>query len=205
VTDDIIKRAKKAGFDERLSLLSMLMDRVIADVRGSLNNADYLVALNPLLKQLKEGEGDMLQGILNANDKLRKDLKALKKASALSKEDERIKRSCIRFLEESYKEALKSDEPFEVLRAGYNARIAAVKEKSKDIGNELDNLFDFASRAFEGGNEMLILVTEMTVNSYTSKFIARYGCDAYMKYKDEMMIEERSESMKDEIRELLDI
>ncbi|MCR5356120.1 MAG: AAA family ATPase, partial [Lachnospiraceae bacterium] len=47
VTDDIIKRAKKAGFDERLSLLSMLMDRVIADVRGSLNNADYLVALNP--------------------------------------------------------------------------------------------------------------------------------------------------------------
>ncbi len=217
VNEEIVQRAAKAGFDERLSLLSMLMDRVIADVRGSLNNADYLVALNPLLKQLKtkaqpapelpdaKESSDVLQTMLDINEKLRKDLKALKKASALSKEEERIKRSCIRFMEEAYKNALKSDEPFDVIRERYNSEIAGVKDRSLRVKDELDNLFDFAAKAYENGNEMLILVTEMTVNSYTSRFIARYGCDAYMKYKGEMMLDERSASLKEEIKELLEI
>ena len=197
----------------------MLMDRVIADVRGSLNNADYLMELNPLLKQLKvksqpapelngnedDPDNDVLTAMLDIAQKLRSDLKALRKASALSKENERIKRSCIRFLEDAYKEALKSDEPFEVIRDRYNKEIAAVRERSDSIREELENLFAFADRAYSGGNEMLILITEMTVNSYTSRFIARYGCDAYMKYKDEMMLDERNINLQEEIKELLDV
>lgn len=219
VSDEVYDRAANAGFDERLSLLSMLMDRVIADVRGSLNNTDYLMELNPLLKQLKvksqpapelngnedDPDNDVLTAMLDIAQKLRSDLKALRKASALSKENERIKRSCIRFLEDAYKEALKSDEPFEVIRDRYNKEIAAVRERSDSIREELENLFAFADRAYSGGNEMLILVTEMTVNSYTSRFIARYGCDAYMKYKDEMMLDERNINMQEEIKELLDV
>ncbi len=219
VSDEVYDRAANAGFDERLSLLSMLMDRVIADVRNSLNNADYLMELNPLLKQLKvksqpapelngnedDPDNDVLTAMLDIAQKLRSDLKALRKASALSKENERIKRSCIRFLEDAYKEALKSDEPFEVIRDRYNKEIAAVRERSDSIREELENLFAFADRAYSGGNEMLILVTEMTVNSYTSRFIARYGCDAYMKYKDEMMLDERNINLQEEIKELLDV
>ena len=219
VSDEVYDRAANAGFDERLSLLSMLMDRVIADVRGSLNNTDYLMELNPLLKQLKvksqpapelngnedDPDNDVLTAMLDIAQKLRGDLKALRKASALSKENERIKRSCIRFLEDAYKEALKSDEPFEVIRDRYNKEIAAVRERSDSIREELENLFAFADRAYSGGNEMLILVTEMTVNSYTSRFIARYGCDAYMKYKDEMMLDERNINLQEEIKELLDV
>lgn len=219
VSKEVCERASAAGFDERLSLLSMLMDRVIADVRQSLNNADYLKELNPLLKQLKvksqpapelngsedEADRDVLSAMLDITEKLRGDLKALRKASALSKENERIKRSCIRFLEDAYKEALKSEEPFEVIRERYNAEITAVRERSDEIRAELDNLFDFAGRAYSGGNEMLILVTEMTVNSYTSRFIARYGCDEYMKYKDELMLDERNINMQEEIKDLLDV
>ena len=219
VSDEVYDRAANAGFDERLSLLSMLMDRVIADVRNSLNNTDYLMELNPLLKQLKvksqpapelngnedDPDNDVLTAMLDIAQKLRSDLKALRKASALSKENERIKRSCIRFLEDAYKEALKSDEPFEVIRDRYNMEIAAGRERSDSIREELENLFAFADRAYSGGNEMLILVTEMTVNSYTSRFIARYGCDAYMKYKDEMMLDERNINLQEEIKELLDV
>lgn len=216
VTKETVERAKKAGFDERLSLLSMLMDRVIADVRSCLINTDYLVRLNPYLKQLKaksipapeldsdDGDEDVLAAMLSITDKLNKDLKALKKASAVSKEDERIKRLGIRFLNEAYKDAAKSDEPFEAVRSKYNSELTLVKERSEGIKKELSGLFDFAAQAFEGGNEMLILVTEMTVNSYTSRFIARYGCDEYLKYKDEMMLEERSTVLKEEIKELLE-
>ncbi len=211
ISDEITERAKKAGFDERLSLLSMLMDRVIADVRGNLNDADYLVALNPMLKTLNKGSEDegsrdsVLTGMLSINERLRNDLKSMKKASAVSKEDERIKRLCIRFMEEAYKEALKSDEPFEVIRSRYNSELKTVKDMSIQIKGELESLFNYAEKAFEGGNEMLILVTEMTVNSYTSRFIARYGCDNYMKFKGELMLDERGALMKEEVRELMEM
>ncbi|MCR5507360.1 MAG: AAA family ATPase [Lachnospiraceae bacterium] len=215
--DEVISRASAASFDERLSLLSMLMDRVIADVRQDLNDADHLKELNPLLKQLKakslpapglngtgdSADNDVLAAMLDITDKLRGDLKALKKASALSRENERIKRSCIKFFEEAYKEGLKADDPFEAARERYNSLIASVKEDSLRIRDEMSNLFDFASKAYKDGNEMLILVTEMTVNPYTSKFIARHGCDAYMKYKDEMMIDERNTALKEEIEQLV--
>ncbi|MCR5000376.1 MAG: ATPase, partial [Lachnospiraceae bacterium] len=216
VTDEVVKRAGEAAFDERLSLLSMLMDRVISDIRNCLVNTDYLISLNPYLKQLKaksipapelnddDGDEDVLQAMLNITDKLNKDLRALKKASAVSAEDERIRRLSVRFLEEGYKEALKSDEPFEAVRNKYNTELSLVRKRSEDLKQELSYLFDFAGRAFENGNEMLILVTELTVNSYTSRFIARYGCDEYMKYKDEMMLEERSSNLKEEIRELVE-
>ena len=49
------------------------------------------------------------------------------------KEDERIKRLCIRFMEEAYKEALKSDEPFEVIRSRYNSELKTVKDTSVQI------------------------------------------------------------------------
>ncbi len=219
VSEEIVRRAAAASFDERLSLLSMLMDRVIADVRNCLGNTDYLVSLNPLIKQLKnkslpapeltveedDTDEDVLSAILNINDKLRKELRSLKKASALSKDDERIKRLCIRFMEEAYKDAIRSEEPFDVIRDKYNDAIVSVKELSTQVRDKLESLFDFADKAFKSGNEMLILVTEMTVNSYTSRFIARYGCDAYMKYKDEMMISERNAALKEEIKELLKI
>ena len=173
VTDEVVTRAAAASFDERLSLLSMLMDRVISDIRNCLVNTDYLISLNP-------------------------------KASAVSREDERIKRLSVRFLEEAYKEAIKSDEPFERVRDKYNSELALVKGRSEELKKELSYLFDFAGRAFKEGNEMLILTTEMTVNTYTSRFIARYGCDEYMKYKDEMMLEERTSVLKDEIKELVE-
>ena len=129
---------------------------------------------------------------------------SLKKASALSKETERIKRSGIRFLDAAYKDALKGEQAFEAVRKDYNEQLTVVREKSLKVKDELDRLFDFAARAYEGGNEMLILVTEITVNPHTARFIARHGCDAYMKYKEELMITERNASMKEEIAQLLD-
>ena len=218
-TDEVVKRASAAGFDERLSLLSMLMDRVIADTRSNLNDSDYLAALNPMLKKLKEDASSaessdgaagnandrILAGLLDMSESLRKQLSSLKKASALSKETERIKRSCIRFMEAAYKEAIKEDQAFEAVRRIYNEQLTAARERSVSVKDELDRLFDFAARAYEDGNEMLILVTEMTVNPHTSRFIARHGCDRYMKYKEELMITERNASMKEEIAQLLDI
>lgn len=51
--EEVAARAKAAPFDERLSLLSMLFDIVLGEMRRGVEGADYLNDLMPLLKGLK--------------------------------------------------------------------------------------------------------------------------------------------------------
>ena len=49
---------------------------------------------------------------------------------------------------------------------------------------------------------MLILVTELTVNNDSSRFIATFGCEAYQRQNKQLMLSERTEQLAQEIREL---
>ena len=55
---------------------------------------------------------------------------------------------------------------------------------------------------FKEGNEMLILITELTVNDYSAKFISMFGCEDYQKHNEELMLTERQNDLQKEIAEL---
>ena len=56
--------------------------------------------------------------------------------------------------------------------------------------------------AFAEGNEMLILVTELTVNNDSARFISQFGSPAYERHNKELMLSERQNSLQDEIEAL---
>ena len=49
---------------------------------------------------------------------------------------------------------------------------------------------------------MLILVTELTVNTQSARFIAAFGSDDYLKHNKELMLDERSSEIMGRIEEL---
>ena len=55
----------------------------------------------------------------------------------------------------------------------------------------LENVFAFMENVWNDDQEMLIFVTELTIGYHTSRFIARYGCDAYYKHSDSLRLYER--------------
>ena len=218
VTDETIAKASKATFDERLSLMGMLMDRVISDIRDVIGRTDYLAMLAPIIKSVggressesKKTEEDnghddsaISQVMLTLAENKRKQLKSLQRAGALSKEEETCHRRCIRFLENTSSELLKTEDTFDTVKRCYNEELALIKESSALAGKKLHYVFDFIDRAFADGNEMLIFVTEMTVNPYTSKYVARFGSDDYLKYQKELMLTDRATEIKDEVAKLL--
>jgi len=93
-------------------------------------------------------------------------------------------------------------DPFAVIKADFDGRVAALKESAKAAGKELSHIFNFARIAFEGGNEMLILVTELTVNCFTSKFISKYGCKEYFENNKELLFYERQREIISELEQL---
>ena len=52
-------------------------------------------------------------------------------------------------------------------------------------------------------NEMMVLMTELTVNPHTAGFFASFKNDAYSKYNSLLMVGDRRENLRKEILELL--
>lgn len=207
-----IARAKAAAFDERLSLLGMLLDRVQADMRQIMEQAAFLSDLrNPLKAVGAAADGNTVEQTLAMLEKQaegrKKLLENLQSANSLSDADRRKHRSVILFLEESRKELMVSAPrdnaaAYELLKTRYGQMVARMKQETEKVQNALHALFVFAEEAFAEGNEMLLLVTELTVHTTSAQFIATFGCPDYQRHNEELMLSERSDQIRSEIAEL---
>ncbi len=207
-----IARAKEAAFDERLSLLGMLLDRVQADMKDVMEQGAFLKELLIPLKSVREvAVQGRVEQVTKQLDKLaearRRILSNLQTANSLSDADRRKHRSVLAFLEARRKELFVSDisggeEAFAFLKEKYDDAVAKMKRETGKVQSELHELFAFVEEAFREGNEMLILVTELTVNSFSAQFIAAFGSDDYSRHNKELMLSERKEDIKAQIADL---
>lgn len=210
------ERARVAAFDERLSLLGMLIDKVISETREDMEISDYLVELLKNLKAIKAviekgsestGQIAITQMLENQIQGRKKQMESARMAGSLSEADKRKSRRIIRFLEEEKKQLLmegipEGKEAFAFLKSAFDGQAVDLKNRTVVTGKRLENLFAFVENAFPEGNEMLILVTELTVNNDSARFIGQFGCAAYQRHSNDLMLSERSNSLKEEIAAL---
>lgn len=204
-----VEKAKAAAFDERLSLLGMLLDKMQGEMRDVMRLADCLRELHTPLKALSactERE-KLLEKIKAQRQGREKLLHSMQAAGAISDVEQYKNKYIIRFLEEAEREVRVGDASdgagfFGPVKEKFGRAAAALKEQTERTGERLHALFTFAERAFEGGNEMLILVTGLTVNDDSARFIASFGSPDYQRHNEELMLSERQSRFMEEIEEL---
>ena len=215
-SEQTVERARIAAFDERLSLLGMLVDKMMSEIRENMETSDYLSDLFTGLKAIKsavekqtEGEKSVtVEEMLEKQaDARKKQMEASLKAGNLSETEKRKNNRIVRFLEEAKKELYLDGQKdaldaFAKVRAKFEKELSEMKTETMKIKARLENLFSFVEEAFAEGNEMLILVTELTVNHNSARFISRFGCDAYQKHNENLMLTERQTLLKEEIAAL---
>lgn len=285
-SEETVARAKEAAFDERLSLLGMLLDRVQAHMKEDMEDVSFLTDLRNVLKgaeRLSESGsagnsvgrdsvganstgrnsagGDSVRQDTAGRDSVgqdsapqvreflekqrearRKLLERLREANALSDEEKRKHNAVLRFLEEAGRELCAGktgtgdartenaarggvktedaesadirtkdvgdgksgtgDSAYALLKNKYQEKMAEVKAETRRTGEELHALFSFAEAAFGEGNEMLVLVTELTAGDVSSRFIAAFGSPDYARHSRELMLSERRDSIREEIEGL---
>ncbi|MBO4514982.1 MAG: ATPase, partial [Lachnospiraceae bacterium] len=225
-----LARAKEASFDERLSLLGMLLDKVQAEMKDVMEQTAWLSDLRAPLKALlskaeagsedgaetKNALSDMIEMLDQMIEGRRKILYNLQSAGSLSDEDKRKHKRVLRFLEERRKELFLREFAEEgtvdekdfakaaanFIKQKYNGEITRMKQETQRTGERLHAMFSFVEQAFQNGNEMLILVTELTVGKYSSAFIATFGSEDYRRHNEELMLSERQSDLKGKIAEL---
>ncbi len=201
-------RAARARFDERLSLLGLMLDAVGGSLKEVCLSED---SMKRLLASLKELRGKLASASANADAELERAQARLNSelgsgisSGTLSDDGKYAIQAAIECLGEERTLVLKKDpkdnkEAFLIIKGDFDNRTKALKKQADDTGKKLSNMFKFSEEVFPGGQEILVLVTELTISYYASRFISRYGCEEYFAHNKELLFYERQ---KDIIREL---
>ena len=208
-TEEIKERAGSAGFDERLSLIGLLLDAVTDEVKTIINGKKELEQLMQILKQFRvhvSKAGVQPFAVLEAlkADELKK-LDHGRKAGSLSIEKQSQTLSVIDILDQ-YLDLIVTESDgmnaFALLKMDFDNRVKQLKQSGQEKGILLENLFLFVEEVFNGGHELLIVVTELTTNPYTAKYISEYGCEKYFAHNQELLFYERQKKLMQNIQEL---
>ena len=203
-SDDIKERAKSAKFDERLALLGLLLDAVIAELRSvnlaELSLAELLTSLKVARVELAKSGSEPANAVQKQIDLLSKKIVNGKRASTLSTDDEYACYSTIAVLKDMVsilhkKSPISGIEAFKQLKTEFDKRSKTLKQQADTAGQELSNVFRFCEEVFDEGQELLILVTELTISRYGAHFISRYGCDEYFAHNKELVFYERQKEI----------
>ena len=207
---EIKDRAKVAKFDERLALLGLLLDAITDELKkvnlSEQTLTELLNALKNVRMELARPKADAVAAVQKQVSNLEKKIQTGKLASTMSADNEYSCRSAMAALEDMtalLKEKIPADgtEAFKLLKAEFDNRTKSLKKQGDAAGKQLSNVFLFCEEVFEEGQEMLILVTELTISYYGAHFISRYGCKEYFNHNKELLFYERQ---KEIIRQIED-
>ena len=197
---DIRTRAKKAKFDERLSLLGLLLDAISAKLKGVCLAEDVITELIPLLKTVRaalaDPATDAVRELKAQADKINSVIETGKRASTLSLDRLHTLNRVLAVLEEDMArfgkdQAKTGEDAFAIIKADFDDRVAELKKLALDARQKITNLYNFCDGVFGESQEMIILATELTINQYASRFISRYGSEEYFAHNQDLLFYER--------------
>ncbi|MDE6748735.1 MAG: hypothetical protein K2K21_06700, partial [Lachnospiraceae bacterium] len=166
---------------------------------------------NSMTSEVQESVGQTASDILvmleKQADGRKKGMEALQKAGSLSDREKRKQRNVIRFLSDCAGKLRIADMPdakaaMQFMKECYDDEVASYRQGTQKTCQKLHYLFTFVEDTFGSGNEMLVLLTECTVNKDSAKFISMYGCEDYHRHNEEMMVSERGDILMQQIVEL---
>lgn len=209
---EIKRRAQSAKFDERLTLLGLLLDKVTSELRVVVEHEQFiselLVVLKNALGEMNVAGSDALAILDSYIHSQKKIIDRGIQSNALSIEAQTSTQRVIAALEEQRQLLARSGKEldgktaFKMIKADFDRRVANLTKEAEKAGKKLTNLFIFVEEVFSEGQEVLILVTELTMNYFAAKFISRFGSKEYFAHNKELLFYERQKELILEIEKL---
>ena len=209
---DIITRAQNAQFDERYSLVGMLLDAIGTEIKVVIQEEKLLRTCVGILQQFRvsisKPSNSPAEELLKITDNENKSLAMNKAAGSLSSEERDMKQDLIGYLKRLTILIQGEEDPdkaFINIKKEYNTRVKQLSKAADDAGDKLSNMFKFSEEAFGDGQEMVIIVTELTANYYSARFISTYGCKEYFEHNKELLFYERQKEIISAISEIKEL
>lgn len=194
----MLDKLKYAAFDERLSVVGMLLGKLGELFKCCYLEDVYVTMLYEKIKSYKES-GNLAKTCKDFAE----EYEHLRKAEQLSKEQNHIYRRVSDTLE-SYqfmaaRDHLGKKEEFPAIKAEFE-KVTNEREEIFDTTRKaLDHAFDFLEDAFGDSQEMVAFVTELNTNFYSIQYLKENDCDKYYRYNKKLLFEEQRTSILEQM------
>ena len=98
-----------------------------------------------------------------------------------------------------------SDDPdasADAIRGWFRKEVQQRKEAIESASAQLEHAFHFLEDVFGEGQELVIFVTELTMNPHASAFIRANGCELYHHYNRLLLLDGRQQELLQEVRSM---
>lgn len=191
IRETVCTQAQKASFDERLSLVGLLLARLSSQFALCRKQSDEMELLMKQLRRFPE-TGDLDKLVSDFEAEYRKN----KKAELLNPRQDRTFRQVLSTLEDwnqKRKGEGKQDKDlvWQQLRTWFGEKSDSYEELTAQSGAMLEHAFDFMEAAFGDSQEMVMFVTELNSRYYSVSFLQEYQCERYYEYNKRLLFDKR--------------
>ena len=197
---------REAAFDEKLSVMGLLLSRLNEAARLARRQDALTEALHAALLDFKARSASarpqtvLDQLIWQRREKLRQ----AAEAGGLEKEQRDLTLREIAALED-YRDRLNREdvsgggEAMDLIRQWFGGEVETRRALAEEAGAMFDNSFRFLETTFGQGQELVMFVTEITAGYDTSWFVENFGCDAYFRHNRELLFDDKRRAIREEI------
>ena len=94
------------------------------------------------------------------------------------------------------------DAPFSLLASEFNSLLAAQQKQAAAACRALGYALNFVDGAYGQGNEMVALLSEITLNQNVSDLVAAYDCPSYFEHAQALAIGDRAAALSSRMGKL---
>lgn len=213
-----LEKIKSASFDERLSVVGLLLGRLSEMMKDAYESDRYVTELYGHMKQYKKMIGEVERegmaeelyaggGILKTiYRQAAAGLEDKKRKEELDTQERRVNERVVHTLEAYWKHLkecrLSGEDGFEEIKRLFAEEAENREEMVGHAARSLDAAFDFMEDAFGEGQEMVVFITELNTNFYSIHFLKENDCDKYYKYNKGLLLDERQQDILDKMDEI---
>ena len=212
ISETAMERIRGAAFDERLSVIGLLISGLDERFRKSYETDVYTTGLFARLKtfpeRAKEEEPSEILKMLG--EELEEETQKEKKAEQLTREQEHIRKRMQNTLEAYYgqlKQAgiTETEAAFAWIKEQFAKEAEKREEELEDTSQALESAFDFMEKTFGDSQEMVMFLTELNTDFYGVWFVDNNGCDRYYQYNKSLLFSERQKGILQELSMIEDM
>ena len=192
VRPETYARLSGAQFDERISVVQLLLD-ALGKAFQACAEAKYLTdAWYGFLRRYRAGveaapdPHALYREMVEARAA---ELAEAKRKNSYSPAEAKLQRQLTVQLRNARPESFgDAKRCFAAAKVGFDGQEERLKELEQSAAVALEHAFDFMEQAFEEGQEMVVFVTELTLNPEAAEFLAEHKSERYLRYHEKLLI-----------------
>lgn len=198
VSTSLYQRVFQAPFDERVSLVNLLLDGLYKEFAQYFQQKEWVDTWYSFLKEYRARIEDVsYEDLINEYEM---NFARKKKTQLLSKNQIYFEQNFINKIRKvTLPSNIKGKEAFMLAKAPFDQQVEILKEQESVCSSALSHVFQFMEDVFPKGQEMVIFMTNLSMHSQSALFLSEHENEKYEQYKQTLLIGTRRSQLLDEL------